>query len=58
LTQPWPNTCFGSGRPALINIAGQTTVWKRVMSFPMTCRSAGHHFANFASSVAYPAAAA
>ena len=37
--------------PALISIAGQTTQWKRVMSLPMTCRSAGHQVSNSASSV-------
>ena len=41
-TQPWPKTCFGSGRPALISIAGQITQWKRVMSLPTMWRSAGH----------------
>jgi hypothetical protein len=55
---PWPNTCAGSPIPADISIAGQMTVWNRVMSLPMTCRSAGHHFAAFASSVPKPAAAA
>ena len=40
-TQPWPNTCRGSATPALISIAGQMTVWNRVMSLPMTCRSSG-----------------
>ena len=35
-TQPWPKTCAGSGRRALISIAGQITQWKRVMSLPTT----------------------
>ena len=43
---PWPKTCRGSGSPALISIAGQITAWKRVMSLPMTCRSAGHQRSN------------
>jgi hypothetical protein len=42
VTQPCPKTCRGNARPALISIAGQTTQWKRVMSFPITCTSAGH----------------
>ncbi len=49
-TQPWPNTRPGSGRPALMSMAGQITQWKRVMSLPTMCRSAGHHFLNSASS--------
>ena len=44
--KPWPNTWRGSGSSALISIAGQITAWKRVMSLPMTCRSAGHHRSN------------
>ena len=43
---PWPKTCRGSGSSAAISIAGQITAWNRVMSLPMTCRSAGHHFSN------------
>jgi hypothetical protein len=31
-----------------MSIAGQTTQWNRVMSLPITCRSAGHHFASSA----------
>ena len=31
----------GSGTPADIRKAGQYTVWNRVMSLPMMCRSAG-----------------
>jgi hypothetical protein len=41
-----------------MSIAGQITVWNRVMSFPMTCRSAGHHFSNSASSAPNPTAEA
>ena len=41
---PWPKTCRGSGSFAAISIAGQMTAWNRVMSLPMTWRSAGHHF--------------
>ena len=29
---------------AAISIAGQIKAWKRVMSFPIRCRSAGHNF--------------
>ena len=45
---PWPNTCRGSGSFADISMAGQITVWNRVMSLPITWRSAGHHFSNAA----------
>ena len=48
---PWAKTRFGSANPADISIAGQYRVWKRVMSLPMTCRSAGHQRLNVASSV-------
>ena len=44
--KPWPNTCRGSGSFADISMAGQITVWNRVMSLPITWRSAGHHFSN------------
>ena len=53
---PWPKTWRGSGSFAAISIAGQITAWKRVMSLPMTCRSAGHHFSNISGSVPRPTA--
>ena len=43
-TQPWPRILRGKGSLALISIAGQITQWNRVMSFPMTWRSAGQYF--------------
>ena len=47
---------LGSGSFAAISIAGQITAWKRVMSLPMTCTSAGHHRLNFPSSSPKPTA--
>ena len=44
--KPWAKTWRGSGRPALISIAGQYRQWKRVMFLPMMCTSAGHQLAN------------
>ncbi len=35
-------------------MAGQITVWNRVMSLPITWRSAGHHFSNSAAIPAEP----
>ena len=40
--KPWAKTRRGSGRPALISIAGQYRQWKRMMFLPMMCTSAGH----------------
>ena len=37
--------------PAAKHIAGHRAQWKRVMSLPMTCRSAGHHFSKRSSSL-------
>ena len=56
--KPWPKTARGSATPALISMAGQMTAWKRVMSLPMTCRSAGHHRSNIARSLPRPTAEA
>ena len=54
-SQPWTQTLRGSSMPALMSIAGQMIVWKRLMSLPITCRSAGHHFANASGSSGKPA---
>ena len=54
--KPWPKTWRGSGSFGAISIAGQITAWNRVMSLPMTCRSAGHHCSNSAASVPRPTA--
>jgi hypothetical protein len=53
--KPWAKTFSGSGRPALMSMAGQYRQWKRVMFLPMTWTSAGHHLANAASSPGKPA---
>jgi hypothetical protein len=52
---PWTQTFRGSASPALMSIAGQITVWNRLMSLPITWRSAGHHFANASGSSGKPA---
>ena len=43
MSQPWPYTFFGSGRPTLISIAGQMIEWKRTISLPTMCTSAGQY---------------
>ncbi len=35
---------MGSGRPRLISIAGQMMEWKRTISLPTMCTSAGQYF--------------
>ncbi len=40
---------------ALISMAGQMIVWKRLMSLPTMWRSAGHHLANASGSSGKPA---
>ena len=39
--QPFEVTRFGTGNPAAIRNAGQYTAWKRRMSLPTKCASAG-----------------
>jgi hypothetical protein len=56
LMNPWPKICRGSATFALMSIAGQITAWNRVMSLPMTCRSAGHQCANICGSPPRPTA--
>ena len=41
LMNPWAKTRLGSSMPADIRNAGQYTVWNRMMSLPIMCRSAG-----------------
>ena len=41
--QPWPNTRLGSGRSRAISMAGHRMVWKRRISLPTMCRSAGQN---------------
>ena len=41
-SQPCAKMRFGSGRPAAIRNAGQKIAWKRTISLPIRCRSAGH----------------
>jgi hypothetical protein len=57
-SQPWAKTCRGTSTPAAISIAGQITAWKRRMSFPTRCTSAGQVRANICGSVPKPAAVA
>lgn len=40
-SQPWPNTFLGSGRSSAMSMAGQMIVWKRMISLPTKCTSAG-----------------
>ncbi len=40
-SQPCAKMRFGSGSPAAIRNAGQKTAWKRTISLPIRCRSAG-----------------
>ena len=54
-SKPWTQTWRGASSPALHSIAGQKIVWKRAMSLPMTCRSAGHQCANASGSSGKPA---
>ena len=42
--QPCANTRSGGATPADIRKAGQNTQWKRMMSLPTMCRSAGQYF--------------
>ena len=43
-SQPWPKTCLGSGMPMLMSMAGQMMEWKRTISLPTMCTSAGQYF--------------
>ena len=43
-SQPWPNTCLGRGNPSACRMMGQMMVWKRMISLPTRCRSAGQNF--------------
>ncbi len=43
-----PRSAFGSGSPAAIKNAGQYTQWKRTISLPIICTSAGQYFLYFA----------
>lgn len=45
-SQPWPNTFLGSGRSSAMSVAGQMIVWKRMISLPTKCTSAGQNFSN------------
>ena len=40
-SQPWPNTCLGTGSPRLISMAGQMMEWNRTISLP-TMLTPGH----------------
>ena len=42
-SQPWPKTRLGSGRSRAISMAGHRMVWKRRISLPTMCRSAGQN---------------
>jgi hypothetical protein len=42
-SQPWPKTFFGSGAPMLMSMAGQMMEWKRTISLPTMCTSAGQY---------------
>ena len=42
-SQPWPNTRLGRGRSRAISMAGHRMVWKRRISLPTMCRSAGQN---------------
>ena len=55
-SHPCANTFFGNGNPAAISMAGQYTAWKRRMSLPTKCTSAGQIESNFCSSSPYPMA--
>ena len=42
-SQPWPKTFFGRGIPMLMSMAGQMMEWKRTISLPTMCTSAGQN---------------
>ena len=43
-SQPWPYTFLGRGRPRAMRMAGQMMEWKRTISLPTKCTSAGQNF--------------
>ena len=45
-SQPWPKICLGSGMSSILSMIGQIIVWKRMISLPTMCLSAGQYFSN------------
>ena len=58
ISQPLAAILPGSGRPFAISIAGQITAWKRRMSLPTRCTSAGKVSSNRSWSAPKPTAVA
>ena len=46
INQPWATMALGTARPAARRNAGQYTQWKRTISLPIMCTSAGQYFLN------------
>ena len=49
-SQPCAMIFCGTGSPAAIRNAGQYTQWKRTISLPIICTSAGQYFSYFCAS--------